>query len=151
MKKILFLLLVTLAFASADTLYVNTLGTSIAPGDVSYIELYDGVGDTVVDSNYIAFGPYKLAPAKGKDMYSGFQYFSAAGTGTTAMAYQLAMSSTVTDTAAANWVTFDTIDASGSTKYVDLTSNSAKYIYFRVHNYSATSDIMGKLQVLFKE
>ena len=151
MKKILIILIALFAIASADTLYVNTIGTSIAPGDIQHIELYDGVGDTVVDSNYIAFGPYKMAPAKNKDMFSGFHYYSAAGTGTTAIAYQLAMSSTVTDTAAGNWVTFDTIAATGSNEYVDLSSKAAKYIYFRVHNYSATSDIMGKLQILFKE
>lgn len=143
-----------ICFAYADTTIVNTRGLTILPNDVYSLTLYDGVADTIEDSTLVTFGPYKLAVSKYEGMFAGYQFYSGALGGTTptaAIAYQLTFSSDTADIISANWVTTDTLGATGATDYVDLSSKAAKYIYFRVHNYDATPDVMGKLEILFKK
>lgn len=157
MKKILLLivLFVSLVVAAAgDIAYeVNSAGLTKVPSDVVVLDL-NTEGDAVEDSTYVVYGPYAVTPAKGYAQYSGYQFYSGTLGGTTptaAFAYQLSWSSDTADIEAGNWVTTDTLAATGSTDYVDLSSKSGKFIYFRVHNYDATYDTLGVLKILLKK
>jgi hypothetical protein len=155
MKNILILLIALFAISvSADTTIVNTSGLGIVPQNVSVIQLFDGVADTVEDSTFVTWGPYRMAADRNENAYKGYQFYSAAMTGTSptaALAYQLTLSSDTADIVAGNWVTTDTLAETGSTDYVDLSSKSAKFIYFRYHNYDATSNVVGKLEIGLKK
>ena len=155
MKKIITLLVFVIAFiANADTTIVNTAGLTIVPDNVVSLVLYDGVIDTIADSTKVTFGPYRLAADRNQKMYDGFQFFSAAMGGTTpaaALAYQLSFSSDTGDIIANNWVTSDTLEATGTTAYISLDSMAAPYIYIRIHNYDATADVMGYFGLEFKK
>lgn len=147
-------MLVFVFIAVADTTIVNTGGLSFTPTDAKVIYLFDGTDDVIQDSTFVTFGPYSMSGARGNKMYKGYQFYAGALGGTTpeaGFAYQLSWSSDTADIIAANWVTTDTIPSAGTTDYVDLSSKSAKFIYFRVHNYDATYDTMGVLNVIMKK
>jgi len=155
MKKIFILFILSIAFISnADTTIVNTSGLTITPSNVVALELFDGVTDTIADSTKVTFGPYRLVADRNQKMYDGFQFFSAAMGGitpTAALAYQLSFSSDTGDIIANNWVTSDTLGATGTTAYISLDSMAAPYIYIRIHNYNATADVMGYFGLEFKK
>ena len=155
MKKIIILLVFVIAFiANADTTIVNTVGLTIVPNNVVSLVLYDGVIDTIADGTKVTFGPYRLVADRNQDAYKGFQFYSGVLGGTTPgaiLAYQLASTSDTGNIVSASWVDVDTLTSAGQTGYVDLSSKAAKFIYFRVHNYDATADVMGLLEILYKK
>lgn len=155
MKKVIILLFALVCIASAaDTVIVNTSGLTITPANVVSLTLFDGVADTIEDSSYTTFGPYRMVPDRYKKAYKGYQYYSGPIGGTTPLvniAYLLSYSSDIADTIAANWVITDTLSATGSTGYIDLSSKAAKYIWFRFHNYGANSAFMGAEEILYKK
>jgi len=90
-------------------------------------------------------------------MYTGFQLYAglirdtSATTGSSAIAYQITMKKETSAILAANWVTFDTLAATGTTNFVDLSSKAGKYISFKIHNYNAIFDTLTNVSVGFKK
>lgn len=153
MKKILcffvILLLACVAY-SANLTVTNTdtrNGTLITcPSDLVPVMMYDST-ETSVDTfaaNVVrVWGPYSLTYSVNEPMYKEFTFYITSVTGTTpsfAVDYCLTQTSAYRDTAGnlkrTTWTNLDTVATAtnGFQKRVDLSSSTARYVWFRYKN-----------------
>lgn len=164
MKKYLILLVILFAgmaiFAAdettqapANTVYDNS-GT---PNNMAFLQLYDNTSqdhDTMATTTMVLHGPFALTKSTGEPMYKSFtvRHHPITGTSpTAAIAYQITYTSNIADTITGDFVTFDTLDATGGSKAVDLSGKAGRFVYFRIDNYDGTETIIDDfMEVIFK-
>lgn len=140
-----------------------TQKASTKPIDVSRWQVTDNTADsddTLATTEAAVYGPYQLTTASNEPMVKGIGYHAKPITGTTptvTVGYQLTASSALADTVSGAWTEFDTLDASGMLGYIDLSSQSARFMWVRIDNYDGTTSItndyfwlMPKLNVTYE-
>ena len=150
MKKLfgLFVILSALCVFAADEVnYFNSGGDiSMTPVDIKAVKIYDSDVDTSMDTlattEMNMHGPYPLTSHTGEPMYKGFSVIAQGISGTTPtmeVSYQITEGGSSTDTTAgANWVHVDTLKATGSSAYVDVSSLAGKYLWLLIDNFDGT-------------
>lgn len=171
MKKLFLLLLILVGFIyaadstavfSADSVIKNMPQriTQRDPNAADRVDfaLFDNrahTSDTIAKDDYLIVGAFPLTDGSGSPMYDYFNLVgSQLGTGDSlAVSYQLSYSNSVLDTTAL-WSVADTIGPRNGPKQTvnDISTTSARYIWFRFFNFTETDAIVPDWQwVMFKK
>ncbi len=173
-KKILILIVGVVFVASAANIYVNTSidngnlpDANSANRPINYknvvISLADTTDtlddgelrDTISTTNHITYGPIPLTDAPNSPRYLQFGVL-AGGTNAAdsfAVSYNLTRGAEISDTLGGNWVLCDSIKgAAGATQtIVDITDELGSYMFFKLHNYTATVSTIKEVLIEFKK